>query len=444
MDDLGSGSGGGDRGHSKRPREPFGNFTVPTATAASSSPPKRPRISAAAPPPPAWSNNGDAAMGDVDEAPAEPGAGLPLLPILRRVLYHVTAALPSASGSAGPGLLGAHMRSLRQHAVLRETCRAMRDAFDTHITSWDFAGLDSIGAHAVETALTRVLPRCTSLSSLALTPASTDRALVSAWQAYYVAAAAAGVTIRSLCFAGAAVYSEVPEIIAVLAGANLAALHVVTSSPGSTTTTSILSSVAQHCANVRALDVLLDGVDLRVLAGFSSLQVVRLLFRDGVSRDDMRRLTWALSQCGASLQSVDLRIHHLRSSRDALSQLASIPRLRKLSLFSCRPPATAWLSGCHFLQQLQLEWLDDLSDVMVEELSRLVGPRLTSLRIWNCGALTDYALLALAQACPQTVVDLKFERPQFSDRAVAALPKVYWEAWGQADGEGQQPVPPFQ
>lgn len=432
-------------GRSYAPKRAHDAFAAEAAT-----PPKRPRVGAR-------EADGDAVMGDDDGASAGDGrvapagaGGVPqypasspptpapsLLPMLRRVLSHVTA--PAAGALAAPGALSLHMRSLRAHAPLREVCRAFRDAYDTHVLAWDFGGVERIGPQSVEIALTRVLPRLRNLSALALTPASTDRALVDAWRTYCAAAAAAGVRVRTLSFADAAVYSEVPEIVAALAAGNLEALHVITSgAPGAMTTTAILSSVAQYCVNVRALDALLDGVDLRVLAGFASLHVARLLFREGVSGDSMLRLTWALSQVAASLQSVDLRIHHLRSTSDALSHVAAIPRLRKLSLFSCSPPAPSWLAGCLYLSELQLEWLDDLSDVMVEELSRVIGPRLLSIRIWNCGSLTDYSLLALAQACPRTAVDLKFERPQFSPRAIAALPNcINCEAWGTGNAEPQ-------
>jgi hypothetical protein len=411
---------------SKRQRDDLPPSDHPfLAPPSASSPAKRPRPS---------SPSDDAAMTDAAApppnrpTPTSPCAP-PILLVLRRVLHHVTAVGP-APPSPAPGL-SPHMRSLRRHAPLREVCRAMRDAFDTHVTGWDFAGLEKLGPRAIDLAITRVLPRCTSLSALALTPPATDRSLAAQWQAYAAAAAAAGVCVRELYFAGAAELSPVPEILAATAGANLASLRVVASGE---VTTRILSSVAQHCANLRALDVQLDGVDVRVLAGFGSLQCLRLLYRNGVASGDMGRLTWALSPCAASLQSVDLRIHHLRGGSDSLALLPSIPRLRKLSLFGCGPPANAWLAGCLYLHELQLEWLDGLSDAMVEELSRVIGPRLSAIRIWNCAALTDYALLALAHACPGTAVDLKFERRQFSERAIAALPSVQWEAWGQDAG----------
>lgn len=88
----------------------------------------------------------------------------------------------------------------------------------------------------------------------------------------------------------------------------------------------------------------------------------------------------------------------------------------------------SWIAGCIYLHELQLEWLDDLSDSEVEEISRLIGHRLSRVRIWNCASLTDMALLALAHACPAAEVELRFKRGQFSPFAIAALPRVQWEA----------------
>jgi hypothetical protein len=138
----------------------------------------------------------------------------------------------------------------------------------------------------------------------------------------------------------------------------------------------------------------------------------------------MEMLTWALSQISSTLLSVDLRMHNISSTLadPVLSLLPAIPRLRKLSLFSVATPLhlARFLSPCMYLQSLQLEWLDGLNDAALEEVARVVGGRLSSLRVWNCEELTDCGLIAAIRARP--VLDLKFEVGQFSEEIVRALP----------------------
>lgn len=308
------------------------------------------------------------------------------------------------------------MALLRSSTHLRLVSRAYRDAFDSHVTSFDFTALTPA---TIVAALTRALPRFRNLSSLTLTPHSTDRALEPLW-ATYLACPAPLTTLRiSNC-------DPLSNIAPALTASSprLGALHVATAHPHATA--SILSAAAHH-GSVTTVDALLDDVDVRVLA-FPSLCVLRALYRSGLSAPSLSRLAASLCQA-PSLRVVELRVHG--GSGATVASLPSVPHLVKLSLFGVDGDVgLGALAACRFLAEVQLEWVDGLCDGDIEEFTRMMGSRLVRLRIWNCCGLTNAALAAVAHACPDVEFDLKFERGQFSEAAVKALRRVRWEAWG--------------
>lgn len=381
------------------------------------------------------------------------------------------------------------MQRLLDAQYLRHVCHAFRNAYDHLVTRFDFsaAPLSTATLQQVCFAISRFLPRCVRLRQLVLTQSSTDHSTLNTWTSLFDPTAYSSVTcspppsLQSVVFADVSRYSHVPEVIARASGENLLHLHVgIRKDP--VVSASILSMFAMHCSAIRCVDVVLDGVDSRVLAGFGTLQVLRALFRTGVSANEMRMLVWALGHLTDTIQGVDLRIH-ASSNRSALSVqqrslqvgnlpaaaihpltvpsssvnaprsssefvgdqnaletlecLPLVPRLRKLSLFGwISDPAVGralagTLQACLFLQELQLEWCEHVHDEHIEELMRLVGARLKRLRIWNCEALTDYALLSIAQhSDARALIDLRFESSQFSPRAVAALgQRAHCETW---------------
>jgi hypothetical protein len=390
---------------------------------------KRPRVAARCP-------ENDSAMTDIDPVSAlmvhSQALSLLDLPMdcLKRVLAHVTSPLRSSSVSSS---------ALAAALPLRLVCKHMRTAFDAHVVHFDFSGLSSY--NSVSLVILRALPRFFCLCKLTLNEYASDRAFAHHWAVLFSRDPR---HIRSICFHGAAPLSTVPGIISVGCGVAVEDLSVVTSTP--TTSTAILSWFAQNCPFVRTVDARLDDVDSRVLAGFSSLRSINILFRtDGVSLRDIQMLIWALTQCASTLESVDLRVHDhevaqkqdisAEHEQDPLCLLSHLPRLRRLSLFSMRGwPAAfpGWLSAASFLSELCLEWCDDMRDADFEEVTRLLGPRLHRVRVWNCNALTDDALRSLAQNTdPAAALDLSFRSGQFSPSVLYALgDRAIWESWG--------------
>jgi hypothetical protein len=381
----------------------------------------------------------DTAMTDLCPArirrPRSPPLNLVNLPVdcLKRVLYHVSSPSRTSEKTIASALAAA--------LPVRLVCKYICAAFDAHIVHFDFTGISS---HAsVSTVILRALPRFSNLTTLTLNELATDRAFVHHWAELFVRAP---LHIRIVQFHGAAALSTVPGIIALGSGPAVEDISVVTSIP--TTSTAILSCFAQHCPFVRTIDARLDGVDSRVLAGFTSLRSINILFRtEGVSLCDMQMLLWSLSQCASTLESVDVRVHdhqvvvpidgNLVSEleQDPLRLLSHLPRLRKLSLFSMRgwPAALpGWLSSARYLRELCLEWCDDVRDADFEEVTRLLGPRLQRARVWNCNALTDESLRSLAQNTdPCATLDLRFRRDQFSLPVLCSLGhRAVWESWG--------------
>jgi hypothetical protein len=381
----------------------------------------------------------DMAMTDLLPAPVRRPRSPPLnlvnLPVdcLKRVLCHVSSSSRTSQISTASALASA--------LPVRLVCKYLCAAFDAHVVHFDFTGLSS--HTAVSTVILRALPRFSNLTKLTLNELATDRAFVHHWAELFVRAP---LHIRIVQFHGASALSTVPGIIAAGCGPTVEDVSVVTSIP--TTSTAILSCFAQHCPFVRTIDARLDGVDSRVLAGFSSLRSINILFRTaGVSLCDMQMLAWALSQCSSTLESVDLRVHDHQVvvpmtgnpprnlEQEPLCLLSHLPRLRKLSLFSMRGwPVSlpGWLSTAHYLRELCLEWCDDVRDADLEEVTRLLGPRLQRARVWNCNALTDEALRSLAQNTdPCATLDLSFRRDQFSLPVLCALGhRAVWESWG--------------
>lgn len=314
--------------------------------------------------------------------------------------------------------------SLRRNLSLREVSRGMRDAFDEHITAFDFQGFTMAG---VAIAIERMLPRCPMLSSLCCTREATDREFAQHWKVFFEGRRGNSSRIRVLRFLDTAQFSSVPETIAAGCGTSVEELQVMSFEPHMTT--SVLSSVAQHCPGVKSIDALLDGVDCRVLAGFSSLRTLRAVFRNELSmHESIGMLIWALGQGGSGLECVELRVHNnIGPGSSSLARLPEIPRLRKLSLFSSTPPIVPWLTGCEYLEKLQFEWVAELTDRVVVEVASFLGKRLKELRIWHCALLTDATLRAIAFNCSNAHVELKFDTGQFSVECVDALVSVEFE-----------------
>lgn len=206
---------------------------------------------------------------------------------LSRIMTHVTSQDPKnpmSHSSISPQTV-----LLARSYYIRETCRALRAAYDAHVTAFDFSGLQIT---CIEILLRRVLLRFRSLSSLSLTPASTDQVLVQSWTEFFTWAQALGIRIRNLNFVDSATLTTTPDIIVAGCGAYLERIHIATSH--SISSASILSSITQHCPTVRSVDVLLDNVDSRILAGLSGLRVLRALFRVS-SFDDFSRASFGMS-----------------------------------------------------------------------------------------------------------------------------------------------------
>lgn len=191
---------------------------------------------------------------------------------LRRIMMCVTTIDPQ--NPVAHSALSPQTTLLARNFYLRETCRAFRAAYDSHVTSFDFSGLS---ISCVELVLRQILPRFRCLGQITLTPTSTDRALAQSWMNYLSFAQMQGIAIRALNFVDAATLTTAPAIIVAGCKTHLEKVQVATMHPNSSV--SILSSIAQHCPAVRSVDVMLDDVDSRVLAGVSGLSVLRALFR---------------------------------------------------------------------------------------------------------------------------------------------------------------------
>lgn len=311
---------------------------------------------------------------------------------------------------------------LREAIHVRYVCRLLRDAFDAHVTSLD---LRDLPASVVALALTTAMPRFISLSSLQVSTVATDPLLEPAWRSFF--SRSGHIQLRELTYSGGDSLSTVPESLARWCAASL---EVVSS-----TSFALVSALAMHCPGIRTADVMMDEMDPRVFSSFKSLQVLRVLYRHGITVRQVELLIRALAECAHTLQYIEMRVHN--KTMCALALLAHIPRLRKVSLFNVRHSEkdgdsfAGAISSCMFLDALQLMWIDSLHDEHIEALSRQMGSRLRHLTIWNCGALTDRALISVAQHCPLVELELKFERNQFQASTLTLFGnRISWGSWG--------------
>lgn len=173
----------------------------------------------------------------------------------------------------------------------------------------------------------------------------------------------------------------------------------------------------------------MNDMDAACFPSFRSLSHVRLLYRD-MRLVKGAPLVTALARC-RELRMVELRLHG--ASTRSFEFLPRVGRLRKLSLFGCgvegdqRMKAVA---ACGELEELELEWIRGLNGDDLGMIASGVGRRLRRLRICNCEDVDDRGLERVATMCPQTEVELRFVREQFSARVLMMFgERVSWGSY---------------
>lgn len=173
----------------------------------------------------------------------------------------------------------------------------------------------------------------------------------------------------------------------------------------------------------------MDEMDPECFPLFRSLSHVRLLYKDVriVTGD---ALVSTLAQC-RELRTVELRMHRVRTQ--SFDFLPRMRRLRKLSLFACEvvgEQRVKDVAACSELEVLDFEWMEGLNNDDLGIIAAGIGSRLRRLRISNCVGVDDRGLERVAILCPQTEVELKFEREQFSQRVLMMFgDRVSWGSY---------------
>lgn len=312
------------------------------------------------------------------------------------------------------------MSDLSPLLPLRLQHSALRDAFDAHVVDLDMTGIPTV---RLADLITTLLPRLPNLATLSLPAAAQAMSVLESWRLFFTRSAA---RLRHVIFLPA---SDGDAVASLFARACAPTLEAV-----SAATPSVLSAlVGPPASRVASLELLMDGLDERMLGMLSGLREVRLLYRAQMTRSRAQTLCTALCALPA-LTSVHLRANGIASTDFCMFR--SVPYLTRLALFDGRVEEPTRgitdIVSCSTLEELHLEWMEGLSTADLTELCMGMRRRLRGLRIWNCEKLTDEGILAIAQHCPTAEVELRFVRQQFSLQALAALGDQV--SWGSTTG----------
>lgn len=329
---------------------------------------------------------------------------------LRKIVHDVVDDT-NHPGSIEHGPVITSMASLRLAAPLLLTCRALARAFYEHVKAISF---EEIEYDKLQKGLVGILPKFSKLSTLKLANSNADWRLVDQWDQFFQRSQA---KIRilgiSLTRSQGPLCDPVIKTIARGCSPSLRMFEFLSAAPDGS---NILATIGEHCGTITGLKFRCVGVDLRVLANFTKLQCLdALVFR--TTAEGIRKMNWALSHAH-DLRLVRLRLHTCDFGNE-LGSIREVPQLQKLSLFGCQfAGSLSALAYAPSLTDVELEWLEQVNDFDIDDLTRNMGRKLSRLALRNCPLLTDRALTSIASNCPEVYLDIPFDNVQFSAGAM--------------------------
>lgn len=317
--------------------------------------------------------------------------------------------------------------SIRPLVHLRLVNQLFRNAFDAHILSLD---LRDLPLHSLSSFLTTMLPRFHSLVCLSLPASALSPSILDQWKYFFSKSRA---RLQHIIFAHPTSNDHpTPVIEAVIP--SILARHYVHSLERITTNSdnflyAVGSTIGSAPNNIRNLQLQMDDISESRLICFKSLTWLKILYRKTLSLERAQSLVQVVQACKNADIRVHLRLNQLGSS--SFTFLPHMPGLSKVSFFDGVIQDTnrgmSDLSSCLKLEQIQFEWVRDLSGQDIVALAQVMGQRLKKLVIWNCDEVGDEGLIGLAKYCPNAEVELHFGRDQFSQQALASLgDRVSW------------------
>lgn len=316
--------------------------------------------------------------------------------------------------------------NIRHLVPLRTLNIHFRDAFDAHVISFD---LTDVPSSRLVSVLTTMLPRFHNLAFLSLPIAAFSASLLGPWQYFFKTSQA---RLQHIMFVNPD--SEEQQIS--MAGSTIPALlaNVYYNSLEQVTTNSdaFLTAMTTYPQNLRHLQLHMDRISETRLQSFKGLGSLKMLYRIPMSLERAQLLVSVLQEIRNPYLHIHLRLNKFPSSFYSL--LPHIPGLHKVSLFDGvierNNRGIRELASCPYLEDIQFEWIRQLSGQDIVDLATFMGYRLKRLLIWRCENVTDEGLIAISNMCPNAEVELRFFREQFSQTALAFLgDRVSWGSY---------------
>lgn len=326
--------------------------------------------------------------------------------------------------SEGAGDECTTLSDLHELLPLRMVSVAFRDAFDGHVMSLSLSWLH---LNNLQKALGSIVSKFRNLSTLSLPGSALCEEMHTCWAVFFQNT---NIRLQHLIFSSKRNGSEDSMFPPNMATASLVASSCRSSLEVlSTDCNELVLAVAEHCPNVHVVNLLMDRVIEKSLLGFRSIRTLSVVYRKGLDAGRARGFTETVQAMQHGRMLVHVRANQLRSSQ--FEMFPHVPGLRKISIFDGaiedRTRGMRMLANCQHLEEIQFEWVRNLTGKDVADLAKEMRGRLMRLRIWECEDVNDEGLVALAEWCPHVEVDLRFIRDQFSQRALSLLgDRVSW------------------
>lgn len=310
---------------------------------------------------------------------------------------------------------------------LRMVCVSFRDAFDGHVLSLD---LSSLHVKLLQRALDSIVIRFRNLSTLSLSDSALCEEMQPYWSSFFQKT---NLRLRHLILSNKRDARDDAMFSPDLGTALLMAFSCRSSLEMLSTDCNMLSlSVARYCVNVHTANLLMDRIVEEGLIGYQSLRSLAVVYRKGITAEKASKLCETVQAIQQGRMLVHIRVNQLRSSQ--FEMFPHVAGLRKVSIFDGviedKTRGMKMLAKCPQLDEIQFEWVRNLTGEDVAVLAREMKERLMRLRIWECNEVSDEGLSALAKWCPHVEVELRFLRDQFSQKALSLLgDRVSWGSY---------------